>query len=337
MSGLLYQAAIFFGSIVLVSISSYVLTVVLERIGTGLRVTGGLLGVMTALGADSPEISSSITALMAGHHELGVGVVLGSNIFNLAALLGLSALVAGLVRVRNAGAILNGAVALLTTAVAALLLLKVVAPWLGLLLIFLLIAPYIWVVALSPSQIERGPLPSAVARVLALTVKHAQKNARRDPAPEPKLDDWFTLLPVLFAIIVGSRGIVSSTLRLSDHFGIAHAIAGMLGIAALTGIPNAIAAVRLATRGRGAAVETECFNSNTLNLVFGICLPAMIAGLGNPSGRAFFALGWLGVMTILSIGLLTLGAGMRRRGGGIVVGCYLVFIAAIVCWPWIPG
>jgi hypothetical protein len=62
--------------------------------------------------------------------------------------------------------------------------------------------------------------------------------------------------------------------------------------------------VRLATRGRGSAVETECFNSNTLNIVFGICLPAMITGLGNPSGRAFFALGWLGAMTILSITLL---------------------------------
>jgi cation:H+ antiporter len=53
-----------------------------------------LLGIVTALGADSPEIASAITALAAGHSDLGVGVVIGSNIFNLAALLGLSALVA---------------------------------------------------------------------------------------------------------------------------------------------------------------------------------------------------------------------------------------------------
>ena len=104
MSDLLYECAIFLGSLILMSVSSFVLTVALERIGASLSLSEGLLGLVTALGADAPEISSSVMARSAGHNELGVGVVLGSNIFNLAALLGVSALVAGLVRVKTADA-----------------------------------------------------------------------------------------------------------------------------------------------------------------------------------------------------------------------------------------
>ena len=45
-----------------------------------------LLGVLTAAGADTPEASAAVSALVAGHHAIGVGVVLGSNLYNLAAL-----------------------------------------------------------------------------------------------------------------------------------------------------------------------------------------------------------------------------------------------------------
>ena len=55
----------------------------------GLGLAAGLLGLLTALGADAPEISSASSALFAGASEVGVGVILGSNLFNLAALHGL--------------------------------------------------------------------------------------------------------------------------------------------------------------------------------------------------------------------------------------------------------
>ena len=45
------------------------------------------------MGADSLEISSAIVALLSNRRDLGVGIALGSNLFNLAALLGLGALV----------------------------------------------------------------------------------------------------------------------------------------------------------------------------------------------------------------------------------------------------
>jgi cation:H+ antiporter len=69
--------------------------------------------MVVALGADSPEIAAAISALVRGHGEVSTGAVLGSNIFNVACLLGVSAIVAknGLV-VSRAGLLLSGGVAL---------------------------------------------------------------------------------------------------------------------------------------------------------------------------------------------------------------------------------
>ena len=39
--------------------------------------------------SDTPEVTSAVTALPHGQHDVGPGVVLGSNMFNLAALIGL--------------------------------------------------------------------------------------------------------------------------------------------------------------------------------------------------------------------------------------------------------
>ena len=58
------------------------------------RLTEATLGLVVAMAADSPEITSAITASAHGQGGIGAGVVLGSNVFNLAALLGLGAIVA---------------------------------------------------------------------------------------------------------------------------------------------------------------------------------------------------------------------------------------------------
>ncbi|HEY5037320.1 MAG TPA: hypothetical protein VII74_09340 [Chthoniobacterales bacterium] len=337
MSGVLFEAGLFFGSLALMSISSFVLTVALERIGAQLQLAEGLLGILAALGADAPEISSSITALAAGHHDLGVGVVVGSNIFNLGALLGVSALVAGFVRIGTAGALLNGAVSLLVTAVAAALLLGWISVWLALAILVVFLAPYVYVVAHYPTQVKRLPLPARLTNFLASAVACVQENPsgrqERGGQKRASLIDWLLVVPALFAIVAGSSGIINATLALASRFAIPHALAGTIGIAGLTGIPNAIAAIRLASRHRGAAVVAECFNSNTANLVFGICLPALLVGLGAPSLQIGLALCWLLVMTLAAMGLLCWRGGLRRIGGGVLVALTIAFAGVIVCWP----
>src|SRR5215470_11409490 len=74
--------------------TSYVLVTRLERIGERLGLSEALLGVLAALAADAPEITSAVAALTSGQSKIGAGVIIGSNVFNLAALLGLGAVVA---------------------------------------------------------------------------------------------------------------------------------------------------------------------------------------------------------------------------------------------------
>jgi Ca2+/Na+ antiporter len=67
--------------------SSAILSRRIEQLGQWLLLSESLLGIIAALGPDAPEISSSLTALRSGQHDLGLGIVFGSNIVNLAALL----------------------------------------------------------------------------------------------------------------------------------------------------------------------------------------------------------------------------------------------------------
>jgi cation:H+ antiporter len=110
-------AGLFAGSLALSVVSSYVLADLLEKVGNRYKLSEGLVGILTAVGADSPEIAAAVTALQTGRSDLGVGIVLGSNLYNIAALLGLSAVVAGSVKIRRRALLLQGTVAFAVTIV----------------------------------------------------------------------------------------------------------------------------------------------------------------------------------------------------------------------------
>ena len=92
--------------------TSWLLVSRLERIGERLGLSEALLGMVAALAADAPEISAAVSALASHQQRVGAGVVLGSNVFNLAALLGLGAVVAGRIGLHRKVVVLGGAVAL---------------------------------------------------------------------------------------------------------------------------------------------------------------------------------------------------------------------------------
>jgi len=66
--------------------------------------------VVAALAADAPEITSAVTALASHQSKIGAGVIIGSNVFNLAALLGLGAVVAGSIALHRRVVLLGGVV-----------------------------------------------------------------------------------------------------------------------------------------------------------------------------------------------------------------------------------
>ena len=88
--------------------TSWVLVSRLERVGARLGLSEALLGVLAALAADSPEVTAAVTAIVEHQSRIGAGVVIGSNVFNLAALLGLAAMVAGWVGFHRRVVVLAG-------------------------------------------------------------------------------------------------------------------------------------------------------------------------------------------------------------------------------------
>ena len=78
-------------------------------------------------------------------------------------------------------------------------------------------------------------------------------------------------------------------------------VIGGLILAAVTSLPNAVAAVYLAGRGRGAATLSTAMNSNAINVAVGLLLPATIVGLGAPSGQGTLIAVWYLGLTAFSL------------------------------------
>ena len=110
---------VLFAGAAAVSLStSWVLVSRLERVGARLGFTEALLGMLAALAADAPEITAAVTALVGHQARIGAGVVIGSNVFNLAALLGFAAVLAGGIALHRRVIVLEGIVALSVAVVA---------------------------------------------------------------------------------------------------------------------------------------------------------------------------------------------------------------------------
>lgn len=306
--------------------ASWLLVRHIERVGARLGLSEALLGMLAALAADTPEITAAVSAL--AHHDthIGTGVVIGSNVFNLAALLGLGAIVAGRIVLHRRVIELSGAVALWTAVMCLLVVLGVVAPTPGLLAVLAVFLPYLLALGLGPARLARLRLPDGWARWLRAAI--AEEELELEVAIHPDRgharDAVLATLAVL--LVVGA----SITMELTaSEFGSRHAIPGIviggLVLAAVTSLPNAVAAVYLAGRGRGTAVLSTALNSNALNVLAGLLIPAAILGLGAPSRQtAFVAVCYL-LLTVAALAIAYLQRGLRRAPGTLILAAYLAF------------
>jgi cation:H+ antiporter len=282
----------------------------LDHIGPRLGLPESLTGLLTALAADGPEISSALVALAQGEKRASLGVVIGSNVFNLAAMIGVSALLTGAVRLARRSLIVEGAVALASILVAVALLADLVPPAVALLGFVAIVAPYGLFLARRRAEVTSTMVPHVAAR-----------------SDEPALWRPAALAAIAAAVILlGSVGMVSSSLSLADRWGISASLVGVLVLAVVTSLPNAFTAVRLGLSRRGTALVSEALNSNTINLLAGVMLPALVVGVAGLSTGGRFGLAWLTLMTLAALLPLGRARGMGRAGGAGLVALYLAFV-----------
>src|SRR5262249_34248705 len=137
-----------------------------------------------------------------------------------------------------------------------------ISGWAGLLLALLVLGPYLVLSGLHSRA--RARLPA----VLREAVSEEQQDARRGEFARPATSvDALAIAPSLAAVVGGAYGMVAAAQSLADRWSVSDVVVGALVLAALTSIPNLIAAVRLALHGRGAACVSESLNSNNANVV----------------------------------------------------------------------
>jgi cation:H+ antiporter len=300
----------------------------LTRLGAKLRLSEGLLGLLTALGADAPELSSAVIALLAGARAVGVGVVLGSNLFNLAALLGLSALVSGGLAVHRPALLVDGSVGLAAVLLAGVLIARWLPAWSVALVLLLIFAAYTAALALRHDTLHRLRVPRLLRSALVQAPGHL---GHEEAGPGGEAWGPALLLPLAVAlVVVGALGLVHSALALAAAWHLPEVLVGAVVLAVLTSLPNAYAALQLGRRGRGTAVLSEAMNSNTLNLLGGLVLPAAVFGLGSLGRGAAAAYFWLVGLTLLVLALCARGRRLRRGEATLVIAGYLAFVVYLV-------
>lgn len=311
--------------------TSWVLVSRLERVGERLGLSEALLGMLAALAADSPEITAAITALV--HHQatVGAGVVLGSNVFNLAALLGLGAVVEGRVRLHRKVVVFSGAVAMLVGAACLLSVGGQLSAGAGLALVLAVLVPYVVLLGAHQRILGRLRLPTRWAAWIDAAI--VEEESELEEAIRPKRGtgiDAVVAIGALAVVILASVAMERGASSLGMHFGIPEIVVGALVLAAVTSLPNAVSAIYLARRGRGAATLSVALNSNSLNVTAGLLIPATVIGLAEPSGSGLLVAGWYVGLTAVTLMLAYVGHGLRRASGGLIIAAYALFVVVLL-------
>jgi cation:H+ antiporter len=310
--------------------ASAVLVVRLERLGARLGLSGAVLGMVAALAADAPEVTSAVTALAHGQHDIGTGVVLGSNVFNLAALIGLGAVIAGGIRLHRRVVVFEGAVALWIAAVSIAAAAGLITPVTALMLALAVLGPYVYVSAAHPSGRASLPIPERLRSWLAEAVaEEEQELAGAIHTEKGGRPDAVIAILSLVVVLAASVAMERSAATLGARYAVPGIITGGIVLAAVTSLPNAVAAVFLARRGRASATLSEAFNSNTINVLAGLLIPAVVIASPGLGGGLRIAI-WYGVLTAVTVALALAGRGINRRSGALIIFAYLVFAVTVV-------
>ncbi|MGH2936440.1 MAG: sodium:calcium antiporter [Gaiellaceae bacterium] len=290
----------------------------LDKLGARLGLPEALLGLLTAAGADAPELASAVAAVTTGAKDTGFGVLIGASVLNIGTMLGLSVVLCGCVRLRREQLVLEGSVAAGVALLVALMMFGVLPAWAVLVIAVVLLTPYVAVVALAEGHVL------SVRRRISLRRTMGERHRRASVRGRETWQPLLFIVPAIAAIVLGSIGMVHAAIHLGHAAGMPDVIVGTLVLAVVTSLPNAYTGIRLGLAGRGSALVSETMNSNTINLVGGIMIPSLFVTFASGALERADVI-WLLVATVLATGLLFPRGGIRRVGGGVLLLSWVAF------------
>ncbi len=134
----------------------------------------------------------------------------------------------------------------------------------------------------------------------------------------------------LGVVIAASVAMERAASAIGVALSIPGAITGGLVLAAVTSLPNAVAAVYLATRDRASATLSQALNSNSLNVLAGLLVPAVLLGLGALTTATSVTAAWYLGLTVLTVALAFGYRGLARGTGIVIVLTYLALLPVLI-------
>jgi cation:H+ antiporter len=278
---------------------------------------------IVAFGTSAPELAVSVGAVLDGRTDLATGNVVGSNIFNVLFILGLSALIAPLVvniqLIRQEVPIVLGASLLLL----ALGLDGRLSMADGGLLFALLLAYTGFLIVQSRRETK------AAKDEFADELKAAEPGAWDS--------QWVVQLGLigagLTALVFGSDLLVQAAVSFAKAMGVSDLVIGLTIVAAGTSLPEVAASLAAALKGERDIAVGNVVGSNTFNILGCLGLSGLVSGdLGltvAPSLLAFDI--WVMVAVALAcLPVFVTGREIARWEGGVFLGYYVAYVAYLI-------
>ncbi len=271
---------------------------------------------VVAFGTSAPELVVSLQATLTGRGEIAVGNIVGSNIFNIAVILALTALICP-IRIALPVLRLDAPIMVVVTVlVAAILSRGVVSSPVGFALVLALVSYTGFTIWMA----KKNPFPAVEAEFEAGT------SARLAACWQ----DAGFLIGGLALLILGSDLLVDSASVIARGFGVSEAIIALTVVAAGTSMPELATSVLAAFRRQPDIAIGNVVGSNLFNLLGILGAAAVTRPIAAPGISAVD----LGAMTIFALALLPLmwtNRTLQRWEGGILIAGYAAYLAWL--WP----
>ena len=278
---------------------------------------------IVAFGTSAPEVAVSIDAVLDGKTDIAIGNVVGSNIFNVLFILGLSAIITPLVvnvqLIRQEVPIMIGASLLLL----ALGLDGTLSLWDGVLLFSLLVVYTAFLVIQSRAETKSAKDEYA---------------AEFQPAPaggwDSKLPAQLLLIVVGLAfLVVGSDWLVHASVIFAKAMGVSDLVIGLTIVAAGTSMPEVATSITAAIKGERDIAVGNVVGSNTFNILGCLGLSGIVSGdLGLTIASSLMAFD-IWVMLAVAVACLPIfvtGREIARWEGGVFLFYYAAYVAYLI-------
>lgn len=277
---------------------------------------------VVAFGTSSPELAVSLGAAFAGEADIAVGNVVGSNIFNVLFILGLSALMAPLVVAQQ----------LIRLDVPIMIGLSVLMPLLGLdghigrydglLLVTLLLGYTVFLI--RQSRQESQEVQDEYAREYAV--------GDEEKTPQAWKNDLIYVGVGAVLLVLGSKALVGGAVRIAESFGVSELVIGLTIVAVGTSLPEVATSVIASMRGERDIAVGNVVGSNIFNILAVVGLTGFIAPEGVPVSVDVlrFDLPVMVMVALACIPIFFTGMVIQRWEGAILLGYYLAYLAHVV-------